>query len=218
MMFAPPSPTISIKNSRTPYLFVLALSFVSSAGAFIVTPGRRSPAIFGRIHGSIRMGSGDGLGPGKNLVWTSDDGFVGKQKRGLGPQKMGVPSKPSKGGQSPSRPLSKKQAKLQRLEKQRTAGGSVDSNTDPGRAPADQSVQVQAGKRGSKVVTMVRGLACDAVERAGMLKELKKKLGGGGTLVEGVIEVQGDHAEKVLAYLRGRGYTKSKIVGGKKKK
>mmetsp|Transcript_27448 Transcript_27448/g.54902 ORF Transcript_27448/g.54902 Transcript_27448/m.54902 type:complete len:154 (-) Transcript_27448:263-724(-) len=153
MMFAPSSPSISINNLRSPYLLVLVLATLSTAGAFVVSPDRRSPAIFGRIHGSIRMGSGDGLGPGKKLVWTSDDGFVGKQKRGLGPQKMGVPSKV---GQSPSRPLSKKQAKLQRLEKQRTAGGSVDSNTDAGKAPAEQSVQVQAGRRGSKVVTMVR--------------------------------------------------------------
>mmetsp|Transcript_22584 Transcript_22584/g.51744 ORF Transcript_22584/g.51744 Transcript_22584/m.51744 type:complete len:153 (-) Transcript_22584:540-998(-) len=82
--------------------------------------------------------------PGKRLVWTSDAGWVD------GPRGSGAPA-------SSPRPPSKKQAKLQRLERQRTAGGSVDSTkVDAARPPSEQKVQVQTGRRGNKVVTMVR--------------------------------------------------------------
>ena len=49
-------------------------------------------------------------------------------------------------------------------------------------------------------------------DRKIILKELKKKLGGGGTLVEGVLEIQGSHDIKVLDYLLTKGYLKAKIV------
>ena len=45
-----------------------------------------------------------------------------------------------------------------------------------------------------------------------MLKELKKKVGGGGTLVQGVLEIQGSHGIKVLDYLKTKGYLQAKII------
>lgn len=42
---------------------------------------------------------------------------------------------------------------------------------------------------------------------------MKKSLGGGGTLVEGVIELQGSHADKVVQILKKKGYAKAKKIG-----
>ena len=53
-------------------------------------------------------------------------------------------------------------------------------------------------------------------DRKVLLKEMKGKLGGGGALVDGVLEIQGSHADKVLAILKQKGYSQAKIVGGKK--
>lgn len=49
--------------------------------------------------------------------------------------------------------------------------------------------------------------------RKGILKELKKSLGVGGTLVEGVLEIQGTYADKTVELLRKKGYELAKKVG-----
>lgn len=67
--------------------------------------------------------------------------------------------------------------------------------------------------RGGKAVTVVRGvpLAADALAKLG--QQLKAGCGSGGTVKDGVIEVQGDHVEKVMALLQRAGY-KVKRAGG----
>jgi translation initiation factor 1 len=67
--------------------------------------------------------------------------------------------------------------------------------------------------RGGKTVTVVRGLALDEVALAALGKQLKTACGSGGTVREGVIEVQGDHADRVLALLLQAGH-KAKRSGG----
>jgi translation initiation factor 1 len=52
-------------------------------------------------------------------------------------------------------------------------------------------------------------------DRKALLKEIKSKLGGGGALVDGVMELQGSHSDKVLEILKSKGYSGAKIVGGK---
>ena len=47
-------------------------------------------------------------------------------------------------------------------------------------------------------------------ERKGILKDLKKKIGGGGSLIEGVIELQGSHADVVLSNLKSKGFIQAK--------
>ena len=61
-------------------------------------------------------------------------------------------------------------------------------------------------RRGGKAVTVVRGLALDADGLTKLGKELKAACGTGGTVKDGVVEVQGDHVEKVLAWLLARGH------------
>jgi translation initiation factor 1 len=59
--------------------------------------------------------------------------------------------------------------------------------------------------RGGKAVTLVRGLALDDAALAELGKRLRTACGAGGTVKDGVIEVQGDHAERVLAWLAQQG-------------
>lgn len=68
--------------------------------------------------------------------------------------------------------------------------------------------------RGGKTVTLVRGvaLAPDAVAALG--KRLRSACGSGGTVKDGVIEVQGDHADRVVALLQAEGIGQVKRAGG----
>jgi translation initiation factor 1 len=60
--------------------------------------------------------------------------------------------------------------------------------------------------RGGKAVTLARGIALEEAALAALGKELKAACGSGGTVKDGVVEVQGDHADKVVALLQQRGY------------
>ena len=59
--------------------------------------------------------------------------------------------------------------------------------------------------RGGKAVTVVRGLAPDPAALEKTAKLLKAACGSGGTVEDGVVEVQGDHCDKVLALLVAQG-------------
>jgi translation initiation factor 1 len=61
--------------------------------------------------------------------------------------------------------------------------------------------------RGGKAVTLVKGLAMDAAALATLGKQLKAACGSGGTVKDGVIEVQGDHIDKLVAWLAKAGHT-----------
>lgn len=67
--------------------------------------------------------------------------------------------------------------------------------------------------RGGKTVTTVRGLPLDADAAAALGKRLRSSCGSGGTLREGVLELQGDHVERVLAWLQAEGF-EAKRSGG----
>jgi translation initiation factor 1 len=56
-------------------------------------------------------------------------------------------------------------------------------------------------KRGGKQVTLVSGLHTYGEQRLNTIaKELKTSLGAGGTVKNGIIEIQGDKAENIKAY------------------
>jgi translation initiation factor 1 len=59
--------------------------------------------------------------------------------------------------------------------------------------------------RGGKSVTVVRGLELDPLSLAQLAQQLKAACGSGGTVKAGVIEVQGDHCDKVIALLNAQG-------------
>ncbi|MEJ8838219.1 translation initiation factor Sui1 [Ramlibacter sp. AN1133] len=81
--------------------------------------------------------------------------------------------------------------------------------------PSDGIVRVlrESKGRGGKAVTVVRGAPGDAAALARLGQELKTACGCGGTVKDGTIEVQGDHVDKVMAWLQQRGH-KVKRAGG----
>jgi translation initiation factor 1 len=79
--------------------------------------------------------------------------------------------------------------------------------------PDDGVVRVfrEKGRRGGKVVTVVRGLA--AGDAPGVARDLKRHCGSGGAVKDGAVEIQGDHREKIAARLEATGY-RVKLAGG----
>lgn len=67
--------------------------------------------------------------------------------------------------------------------------------------------------RAGKGVTLVKGLALDAAALAALGKQLKAACGSGGTVKDGVIEVQGDHCERVIELLKAQGHTVKRAGG-----
>lgn len=67
--------------------------------------------------------------------------------------------------------------------------------------------------RGGKAVTLVKGVLLDAVGLTELGKKLKNACGSGGTVKDGVIEVQGDHCERVVELLKAQGHTVKRAGG-----
>ncbi len=71
----------------------------------------------------------------------------------------------------------------------------------------------ESAGRGGKAVTLVKNLALSAEEMKSLAKRLKQECGTGGTVKDGVIEIQGEHRKKIAGVLMKLGY-KVKIAGG----
>lgn len=67
--------------------------------------------------------------------------------------------------------------------------------------------------RGGKSVTLVKGLALEAPLLVELGKQLRAACGSGGTVKDGVIEVQGDHCTTVMAALQKQGYNVKRAGG-----
>jgi len=67
--------------------------------------------------------------------------------------------------------------------------------------------------RGGKAVTLVRGVALAPGQLAALGKELRTSCGSGGTVKDGVIEVQGDHADRIVELLKARGHDVKRAGG-----
>lgn len=65
-------------------------------------------------------------------------------------------------------------------------------------------------KKFRKLATIIEGLSGEELEK--MTKELKHKFACGGSCKEGVIELQGNHKEKVQQYLISMGYPQEIIT------
>ena len=77
----------------------------------------------------------------------------------------------------------------------------------------DGMARVSREKRNGKVVTVIKGLPLPEDELLAFGKKLRAQCGSGGTVKDFVIEVQGDHADKVMAALQAAGH-KDKRAGG----
>ena len=74
-------------------------------------------------------------------------------------------------------------------------------------------VMLQTKGRGGKAVTLVKGLALDADELNAVGKQLRSACGSGGTVKDGVLEVQGDHCDRIIAELQSRGFKPNRAGG-----
>ncbi len=79
-------------------------------------------------------------------------------------------------------------------------------------APAAQNLKVRLDKkqRAGKTVTLVEGFEGSDEDLAALGKQLKTKCGAGGSAKDGEILIQGDYKDKVVAWLKEWGYTRTK--------
>ncbi|HTU15956.1 MAG TPA: translation initiation factor [Solirubrobacterales bacterium] len=112
-----------------------------------------------------------------DLVWSSDHGDLRKEPVGSGGQRRGGRRKKRSSAPAP------KVAPGTRMKVRREV----------------------AGRKG-KAVTTVTDIALPDAELKALAQKLKKRCGVGGTSKNGRIELQGDHRDVVLEFLKEAGY------------
>jgi len=82
-------------------------------------------------------------------------------------------------------------------------------------AQGDGVVRVRLEKKGrkGKTVTTLTGIPLPPDELKDLAKELKQRVGSGGAVKDGVIEIQGDHCDVLIEELRSRSYTVKRAGG-----
>ena len=74
-------------------------------------------------------------------------------------------------------------------------------------------VRLDRKGRGGKSVTVIEGLQLSVEDSEKLLKQIKAKLGTGGTVKNGALEIQGDHCDAVMTELSGKGYLPKRSGG-----
>ena len=74
-------------------------------------------------------------------------------------------------------------------------------------------VGLETKGRQGKGVTTISGVPVSSDELKDLAKKLKQKCGCGGTVKDGVVEIQGDHRDMLIEELKGLGY-RVKRCGG----
>ena len=90
-----------------------------------------------------------------------------------------------------------------------------DKHITPALPQGDGIIRIRretAGRNG-KGVTTISGLLVSADELKNIAKQLKQLCGTGGAVKDGIIEIQGDHRDKLKIELEKRGHT-VKLAGG----
>jgi translation initiation factor 1 len=85
----------------------------------------------------------------------------------------------------------------------------------PGKTTSDGVVRVSRETQGrkGKGVTVITGLGLPAAELETLATELKKKCGSGGGAVDGRIEIQGEHRDRLVEELTRRGWKVNRVGG-----
>ena len=74
-------------------------------------------------------------------------------------------------------------------------------------APEKQTASLAVEKRRKgKFVTVIRGLSADESDLPSLLGKLKTACGAGGTVKDGMLEIQGNHLQRVRDLLTDVGY------------
>lgn len=121
-----------------------------------------------------------------DLVWSSDQGDLRKEA--------------APGG---------------RGSKRRSGGRGKARSGIPSRAPAGTAIKVKretSGRKG-KTATTLTEIPLDAAETKALAKRLKQHCGVGGSASGSSIELQGDHRDKVIAFLEKEGHRAVKAGG-----
>jgi len=87
------------------------------------------------------------------------------------------------------------------------------ASAPPPRTDGVVRVSRETKGRSGKGVTLVKGLPLEPLALAALGKQLKTACGTGGTVKDGVVEVQGDHCERVMDLLKAQGYTVKRAGG-----
>jgi translation initiation factor 1 len=74
-------------------------------------------------------------------------------------------------------------------------------------------VQREFKGRKGKTVTILSGFQTSPDELKNLATQLKRRYGTGGSVKDGVIIIQGDHRDTLIAELKNQGF-KAKITGG----
>lgn len=90
-----------------------------------------------------------------------------------------------------------------------------EKNTQTTNPTSDGFIRIQRETKGRKGagVMIISGFNLDEKDFKSMAKKLKKLCGSGGTVKDGVIEIQGDHRVIIKEYLEKNDF-KVKLVGG----
>ena len=87
-------------------------------------------------------------------------------------------------------------------------------SSDDGRLCPDRGQAVGACRcRAAGGVTVVTGAPLDEDGLKALAGELKKACGCGGTVRDGVIEIQGEHRDRLVKLLQARGWTVKRAGG-----
>jgi len=106
------------------------------------------------------------------------------------------------------KPMRNGTGKRKKAQRQGTAAAVITN-------PNKQGVRIrrESKGRGGKTVCVVDGLSLQGAELKLLLKKLKGQLGCGGAVKAGMLEIQGDHRDKILLLLEKEGI-KAKLAGG----
>jgi len=85
-------------------------------------------------------------------------------------------------------------------------------------APVNQGngvvrIRRESKGRGGKTVTLIHGVPLASAPLKDLAKKLKQRCGVGGSVKEGIIEIQGDQRDTCSAVLEGLGF-QVKLAGG----